>query len=153
MGRRMGKQGRNVKGQRSMGAQGEVNDTFRSCQLFSAPSRMVPIPVQNASHPMRYILAGLAFAAVLCGSVSAQAERRIFIIANNADGYGVDRCLATGASCGVAVATAYCKSRDFTQAQSFHKLDREEITGAVRSISESCRGDSCDQFVAIECTR
>ena len=154
MGRRMGKQGRNVKGRRSMGAQGEVNDTFRSCQLFSAPSPMLrPIPAQNASHPMRYILASLAFAAVLSGSVSAQAERRIFIIANNADGYGVDRCLATGASCGVAVATAYCKSRDFAQAQSFHKLDREEITGAVRSISESCRADSCDQFVAIECTR
>ena len=102
---------------------------------------------------MRYLLAGLAFAALLSGSVSAQAERRIFIIANNADGYGVDRCLATGASCGVAVATAYCKSRDFTQAQSFHKLDREEITGAVRSSNESCHGGSCDEFVAIECTR
>src|SRR4030088_3234034 len=69
---------------------------------------------------MRYILAGLACAAVLYGT-SAQAERRIFIIANNADGYGVDRCLASGAPCGVAVATAYCKSRDFAQAQSFHK--------------------------------
>jgi hypothetical protein len=102
---------------------------------------------------MRYLLAGLAVAAVLCGSVCAHAERRIFIIANNADGYGVDRCLATGATCGVAVATAYCKSRDFAQLQSFHKVDREEITGAVRSSSESCRGSSCDEFVAIECTR
>jgi hypothetical protein len=102
---------------------------------------------------MRYILAGAAFAAVLCGSVSAQAERRIFIIANNAEGYGVDRCLATGASCGAAIATAYCKSRDFAQAQSFHKIDRDEITGAVRSSSESCRGSSCDEFVAIECSR
>ena len=43
---------------------------------------------------MRYLVAALAFAAVLCGSVAAQAERRIFIIANNPDGYGVDRCLA-----------------------------------------------------------
>ena len=102
---------------------------------------------------MRYLLAGLAVAALLCGSVSAQAERRIFIIANNADGYGVDRCLATGATCGVAVATAYCKSRDFAQLQSFHKVDREEITGAVRSGSETCRGNSCDEFVAIECSR
>ena len=101
---------------------------------------------------MRYILAGLACAAVLYGT-SAQAERRIFIIANNADGYGVDRCLASGAPCGVAVATAYCKSRDFAQAQSFHKVEREEITGAVRSASASCRGSSCDDFVAIECTR
>ena len=110
-------------------------------------------PRQNASNPMRYILAGLAFAAALCGSASAQAERRVFIIANNADSYGVDRCLATGATCGVAVASAYCRSRDFAQLQSFHKVDREEITGAVRSSSESCRGGSCDEFVAIECTR
>jgi len=101
---------------------------------------------------MRYILAGLALAAIVCGNASAQAERRIFIIASNADGYGVDRCLATGASCGVAVATAYCKSQDFLQVQSFRKVDREEITGAVRSSSGSCQG-SCDQFVAIECSR
>jgi hypothetical protein len=102
---------------------------------------------------MRQILAGLAFAAILCAGASAQAERRIFIIANNADGYGVDRCLATGATCGVAVATAYCKARDFLQAQSFHKIDREEITGAVRSGDDSCRGSSCEEFVAIECSR
>jgi hypothetical protein len=102
---------------------------------------------------MRHILAGLAIAAVLGGTVSAQAERRVFIIANNADGYGVDRCLATGATCGVAVATAYCKSRDFAKLQSFHKIDRDEITGAVRSSSDSCHGGSCDEFVAIECSR
>lgn len=102
---------------------------------------------------MRHILAGLAFAAVLCGSATAQAEKRVFIIANNADGYGVDRCLATGATCGAVVATAYCQSRDFARAQSFHKIDREEITGAVRSSNESCRGGSCDEFVAIECSR
>src|ERR1700681_2400240 len=90
-----------------------------------------PTLAQNASNPMRYILAGLAFAAVLSGSVSARAERRIFIIANNADGYGVDRCLAAGANCGVAVATAYCKAQQFADAQSFRKLARDEITGAV----------------------
>ncbi len=102
---------------------------------------------------MRYVIAGLAFAAVLACSVSAQAERRIFVIANNADAYGVDRCLATGATCGAAVATAYCKSRDFAQASSFHKVDAEEITGSVRSSHETCHGSSCDEFVAIECTR
>jgi hypothetical protein len=112
-----------------------------------------PTLAQNAGDPMRYLLAGLTFAALICVNASAQAERRVFIIANNADGYGVDRCLATGATCGVAVATAYCKAREFAQAQSFHKIDREEITGGVRSSSESCRGSSCDEFVAIECTR
>jgi hypothetical protein len=102
---------------------------------------------------MRYIVAGLAIAAVLGGSVSARAEKHVFIIANNADGYGVDRCLATGATCGAAIATAYCKSRDFARAQSFHKIDRDEITGGVRSSGETCHGNSCDEFVAIECAR
>ena len=102
---------------------------------------------------MRFVIAAATLATVFFGAASAQAEKRIFIIANNADGYGVDRCLATGATCGVAVATAYCKSRDFAQLQSFHKVDRDEITGAVRGSSESCRGGSCDEFVAIECTR
>jgi hypothetical protein len=101
---------------------------------------------------MRAILAGLALAAALCASVSAQAERRIFIIANDGDGYGVDRCLTSGASCGAAIAAAYCRSRDFAQAQSFHKIDREEVTGTVRA-SQTCRGASCDGYVAIECSR
>ena len=86
-------------------------------------------------------------------NVSAQAEKRIFIIANNADGYGVDRCLATGATCGAAVATAYCRSRDFDQAASFRKVDRDEITGAVPAGGAACNGASCNEFVAIECSR
>ena len=64
---------------------------------------------------MRYLLTAFTFVAVLCGNVSAQAEKRTFIIANNSDGYGVDRCLASGAACGKAVATAYCKAREFAQ--------------------------------------
>ena len=82
-----------------------------------------------------------------------QAEKRIFIIANNADGYGVDRCLASGATCGAAVATAYCKSRDFTQAASFRKVDRDEITGAVSGEQRPVAAGACDEFVAIECPR
>ena len=53
---------------------------------------------------MRYFLAALTLAFAMTASLSAYAEHRIFIVANNPDGYGVDRCLATGASCGVAVA-------------------------------------------------
>jgi hypothetical protein len=102
---------------------------------------------------MRYVLAALTLAAVLYGNVSAQAEKRIFIIANNSDGYGVDRCLANGATCGKAVATAYCQARDFVQAGSFRKVDRGEITGAIPASNSACRGGGCDQFVAIECTR
>jgi hypothetical protein len=102
---------------------------------------------------MRYVLAALTIAAVLYGNVSAQAEKRVFIIANDSDGYGVDRCLASGASCGRAVATAYCKARDFAQAASFRKVERDEITGAIPVGNASCRPGACEDFVAIECTR
>jgi len=99
---------------------------------------------------MRYLLAAAVCTAALLVNVAAQAEKRTFIIANNADGYGVDRCLATGASCGGLVATAYCKSRDYLHAASFRKVDRDEITGAVPSTN----GTSARvEFVAIECLR
>jgi hypothetical protein len=101
---------------------------------------------------MRPLLAILTFT-LLLGVSAAQAERRIFIIANNADGYGVDRCLAKGSPCGTAAATAYCKSRDFARAVSFQKIDKDEITGAVPSSSAMCRGGHCEQFVAIVCAR
>jgi hypothetical protein len=77
-----------------------------------------------------------------------QAETQIFIIANDPDGYGVDRCLATGARCGAAVATAYCRSREFTQAASFRRVEREEITGTIPvGVAKT------EEFVAIECSR
>ena len=99
---------------------------------------------------MRHLFAALAFAVALGGSVEAQAEKRIFIIANNSDGYGVDRCLASGANCGAAVATAYCKSHDYRQAASFRKVDHDEITGAVPASNGS---SARNEFVAIECFR
>ena len=96
----------------------------------------------------------LAIAALLLAASSVQAEQRIFIIANNADGYGVDRCLANGVPCGAAAATAYCKSSEFPQAVSFQKVDKDEITGAIpATTSQTCRGGTCDQFVAIVCSR
>jgi hypothetical protein len=101
---------------------------------------------------MRYAIAVLTFMAALYLNVSAQAEKRIFIIANNADGYGVDRCLASGAACGAAAAAAYCKSREFKAAASYRKVDRAELTGAVPSGGSACPG-GCNAFVAIECSR
>jgi hypothetical protein len=104
---------------------------------------------------MRSVVAALSVVAVLLGAGSALAERRLFIIANNADGYGVDRCLATGDKCGAAVANAYCQSREFAQANSYRKVDRDDITGAIPrgGPGGACRGSNCDNFVAIECTR
>jgi hypothetical protein len=102
---------------------------------------------------MRSLLATLVLATLL-GATGAQAEKRIFIVANNADGYGVDRCLASGAKCGTAAATAYCKTKAFAQATSFRQVDRDEITGAIPTDVGSCKGGSCEQqFVAIECMR
>ena len=84
---------------------------------------------------------------------SAGAENRIFIIANNADGYGIDRCLANGERCGTPVATAYCQSQSFEQATSFRKIERDDITGAIPTSGKNACAGSCDSFVAIECSR
>jgi hypothetical protein len=96
-----------------------------------------------------------AFAAILlCATGSAQAERRMFIISSNADGYGIDRCLVNGEKCGAAAAAAYCHSQQFAAASAFRKVDRDDITGAIPNTGPTaCKGASCDQLVAITCTR
>ena len=102
---------------------------------------------------MRSVTAALAVAIMMCVSV-AHAEKRMFIIANLADGYGVDDCLASGAECGKAVANSYCRSHDYAQALSFGNVDRGDITGAIpASAFSSCKGGRCDHLVAIECSR
>ena len=103
---------------------------------------------------MRSMIAVAAFAAVLLGAGAAQAEKRVFIVANNGDGYGVDRCLASGAACGAAAANSYCHTHEFGHALSYRKVDRDDITGAIpASRHGACRGGRCDDFVAIECSR
>ena len=85
-----------------------------------------------------------------------QAERHIFVIANDADAYGVDRCLASNAACGTTVANAYCHSHEYAQALSFRKVELDDIAGAItdsRSDDRSCSGSRCGEFVAIECSR
>jgi hypothetical protein len=102
---------------------------------------------------MRTFLVGLAAVLTLCLINTAQAERRMFIIANDADGYGIDRCLAAGAPCGAAVANAYCRRHEFAAAASYRKVDRDDITGAIPTGgSGGCKGNTCD-VVAIVCTR
>jgi hypothetical protein len=102
---------------------------------------------------MRFLFAVTVIGAVIASLSAAQAERRIFIVASNSDGYGVDHCLATGARCGMAAATAFCRHREFAQAVSFHKVGRDEITGVVPDYGVSCRSAACADFIAIECTR
>jgi hypothetical protein len=104
---------------------------------------------------MRTLLGLLLAAVFVCIATAAQAaERRMFIISSNSDGYGVDRCLTSGDKCGAAIAAAYCKRHQFAQAASYHKVDRDEITGSIPSGGpEGCHGGKCDEFVAIVCSR
>jgi hypothetical protein len=99
---------------------------------------------------MRCVIAAAAFAALCLAAASARADKRIFIVANNADGYGIDRCLASGESCGRAAANSYCRAREFAQATSYRKIERDDLTGI---IPIACRAADCDDFVAIECSR
>jgi len=96
---------------------------------------------------MRILLAAAALACV--GAGPAGAETRIFIIENHSD-YGVDQCLTSGARCGKVVASAYCQSRNYTEAVSFRKVDRDEVTGGAQA---SCYTAICGEWVAIECSR
>ena len=100
--------------------------------------------------------AALLSLAVLLGTAllyPAQAEHRMFIIANEADGYGIDRCLAAGDKCGAAAANAYCKSHQFASASSYRKVDRDDITGAIPTgATGGCREAKCE-VVAIVCAR
>jgi hypothetical protein len=112
---------------------------------------------------MRLVVAVAAASALLFASgaqaekqAEKQAERHIFVIASDADDYGVDRCLVSNAACGTTVANAYCHSHEYEQALSFRKVERDDIAGAIsasRSADRSCSGSRCGEFVAIECSR
>jgi hypothetical protein len=60
-------------------------------------------------------LSALLACVFLFAASAATADSRVFIIANQADGYGVDQCLAKGEKCGAHAARSYCQSR-FPQA-------------------------------------
>jgi hypothetical protein len=97
------------------------------------------------------------FALVSCASIvvasGAFAETRVFIIGNQADGYGVNECLAKGEKCGAHVARTYCQSRDFAQASAYRRVDPDEITGSVPKSGANCSHGHCDDYVAITCQR
>ena len=102
---------------------------------------------------MRSIHAFLVCALVMTAS-AASADSRVFIIANQADGYGIDQCLARGEKCGAHAARSYCQSRDFAQATSYRRVDPDEITGSVpKTAGGACTGASCHEYVAITCQR
>jgi hypothetical protein len=102
---------------------------------------------------MRSLPALLALMFVLAAS-AASADSRVFIVANQADGYGVDQCLARGDKCGAHAARSYCQSRDFAQASSYRRVDPDEVTGAVpKAAGGNCNYAGCTEYVAITCQR
>jgi hypothetical protein len=101
---------------------------------------------------MRLISTVLA-GALLCAASAAFADSRVFIIANQADGYGVDQCLAKGEKCGAHAARSYCQSRDFADALSYRRVDPDEITGSVPKAGGTCNHTGCNEYVAITCQR
>ena len=101
---------------------------------------------------MRFLSALLACVLVVAAT-GASAESRVFIIANESDGYGVDQCLAKGDKCGAYAARSYCQSRDFAQASSYRRVDADEITGSVPKQADNCSRSSCSDYVAITCQR
>ena len=101
-------------------------------------------------------LAECLLIAACMGAVStAFADQRVFIVANQPDSYGIDQCLANGDRCGASAARAYCQSQDFKSASAYHRVDPEEITGAVSaSAADKCTGRACTvEYVAITCER
>jgi hypothetical protein len=101
---------------------------------------------------MRFPSAVLACVLVAIAT-AASAESRVFIIANESDGYGVDQCLADGDKCGAHAARSYCQSRDFAQASSYRRVEPDEITGSVLKSGASCPQGGCGDYVAITCQR
>jgi hypothetical protein len=91
---------------------------------------------------------------LLLATSAAFADSRIFIIANQADGYGIDQCLAKGEKCGAHAARSYCQSREFASATAYRRVDPDEITGSVsRAGNDVCTGSGCGEYVAITCQR
>jgi len=91
---------------------------------------------------------------LLLSATTAHADTRTFIIANQADGYGVDQCLANGEPCGSYAAQSYCQSREFAKATTYHRIDATDVTGAVPvSSGGSCGHAGCRDYVAITCQR
>jgi hypothetical protein len=98
----------------------------------------------------------LSSAAALCvltlSCLPAFADSHVFIVANQPDGYGIDQCLANGERCGASAARMYCESHQYARASSYHRIENDEITGAIPASTRSPAPHG-DSYVAITCQR
>ena len=101
--------------------------------------------------PFPSALSACAF--LLVSAAAAFADSHVFIIENQAAGYGVDLCLANGEKCGAYAARSYCRSRDFAHASSYRRVDPGEVTEAVPKSVGACTHAGCGEYVAITCQR
>lgn len=99
---------------------------------------------------MRFLFTLTACVCVIAATES-RADSRVFIVANQSDGYGVDECLAKGEKCGAPAARAYCQSRDFAQATGYRRIDPDEVTGAIPASTAGTGSQS--EYIAITCQR
>src|SRR5436305_15125720 len=102
---------------------------------------------------MRISSAFIFDALLVCGLLfavsAAHADSRVFIVANQADDYGVDQCLAKGDKCGAHAARSYCQSRNFAEASAYRRVAPNEITGSLPdSGREVCGHAGCNEYVA-----
>ena len=81
----------------------------------------------------------------------ARGETKTFFVANQPDGYGIDECLASGATCGRPIASTFCRAREYEEVVSFRKAAPEEM---IREAGNAvCTPSGCINFIAIECQR
>ncbi len=99
---------------------------------------------------MRFVFM-LSACVFLLASAESHADSRVFIIANQPDGYGIDECLAKGEKCGAHAARAYCQSREFAQATGYRRIDPDEVTGSIPASISTHRGNG--DYIAITCHR
>lgn len=96
-------------------------------------------------------------AAALClapGLALAGGADKLFLI-DSSDGYGIDACIASGATCGQAMADAWCRVHDYERAVNFGTVKSDAVLGSVGTtpVRTACYGSNCQDSVAITCTR
>lgn len=101
---------------------------------------------------MKPLFAVLACVALFAAS-PARADSKVFIIANQPDGYGIDQCLANSERCGAHAAAVYCQARDFDKATAYRRIDPDEVTGSAPKATNVACTHGCNEYIAITCQR
>lgn len=121
-----------------------LNATNRTTHPMSAPRHF---------SRLRSALLAVAFIAAP-GLAAAQEPTAIFVV-DTSDGYGIDNCVASGASCGQAMADAWCRVHDYERAVSFGTMKSDATLSSVRAtpVRTACYGGTCAETVAITCSK